>query len=275
MSVLNIASIQETVRAMAAKESQDRRTVVDLLFQIGILPGSVIAEINKMHPHPFEMTLGGVFRGALDIQLSSALDRMFRTGLSHIADKLEASVQAKRYETEDSQVAKIGENSTLDPTDGKKTKVEKCFVLDVTHLEQWKILLQHAPRTGFLILFKTLTGAPLLCRWQMDRSEIFSTLRLDYRTPGSVRDASSSVEIWISKRSDKTQPLHYWMKCFHEIEGEGPCRHRQLLYLPPGHETFKCNQCYDLDHHRSRSMKGLDLSVPLFFLAKQEERPRR
>jgi hypothetical protein len=47
------------------------------------------------------------------------------------------------------------------------------------------------------------------------------------------------------------------------------------LYLPPGHEIFKCNQCYHLDHHRSGSMKGLDLSVPLFFLAKQEERPRR
>ncbi len=136
------------------------------------------------------------------------------------------------------------------------------FVLDVKHLEQWGILWPDFPSLGFMLLFKTLTGAPLFSMWEINRFERFSRLNLNYLVPDSTKFETSSVEIWSSTMSDKTQTLQYWMKCPHEDKG-GP--HRRLLYLPPGADKFKCNQCYNLDHHRSRSMVGLDLSVPFFF----------
>ncbi len=267
MSEIDAAAIRKIVRAMAAKELIDRRTIADLLFQIGIIPRLTSWENKKMDlHHPLKLSLGEVFRADLDSQLSFNLRKLFPGGLSHISDQLEASWRAERLSTQGNQMVKVSGSSIQDPITRKKTLVEQCFIIDVQQLEQWGILQPHYPRFGFMLLFKTLTGTPLLGMWEINRSESVSYLGLTYVAPGSRKVATSSIEIWRSKISDKTQSGHYWMKCHHEVNGEGRFPHRRLLYLPPGAEIFKCDQCYDLERHRSRSMVGLDLSVPLFFL---------
>ena len=218
-----------------------------------------------MDLHPFELSLGGLFRGDFDCRLSSKLRELFPSGLSHISDQLEALWRAERLPTQGSKMVKISASSQVDAKT-KKTRVEECFVIDVDKLKQWGILQPHYPSFGFLLLFKTLTGAPLLCMWEINRSESLCRLGLTYVAPGSKKGVSSRVQIWSSKMPDKTQTQHYWMKCPHEDEQDSQLPYRRLLYLPPGAEIFKCCQCHDLERHRSRSMEGLDLSVPFFFL---------
>jgi hypothetical protein len=66
MSEIDAVAIQRTVRAMAAKELIDRRTIADLLFQIGIIPRLTSWENKKMDlHHPLKPSLGEVFRGDL------------------------------------------------------------------------------------------------------------------------------------------------------------------------------------------------------------------
>lgn len=270
MSEIDGATIRKTVRAMAAKELIYQSIVADLLFQVGIITRPTSLQNKKMDlHHPLKLSLGEVFRGDFDCQLSYNLRKLFPVGLSQISDQLEASWRAERISTQCNQMVKTGGSLIQYPTKRKKTLVEECFVLDVEQLDQWGILLPHYPRLGFMILFKTLTGAPLLGMWEINRSESGSYLGLTYVVPGSRKVASSSIEIWRSKISDKTQTEHYWMKCHHEVKGDGRFPHRRLLYLPYGADTFKCIHCHDLDHHRSQSMKGLDLAVPFFFLPPQ------
>jgi hypothetical protein len=254
---------------MAAKELIDRRIVADLLFQTGIIPRPTSLQKKKMDLHPFELTLGGLFRGNFDCQLSARLCELFPGGLSNISDRLEASWRTERLSTQGIQMVKISGSSIQDPTRRKKTLVEECFVLDVEQLEKWGILQTDFPNEGFMLLFKTLTGAPLLCMWDINRSESLSRFGLNYLAPGSEKVVSTWVEIWRSETSDKTKPQRYWMKCPHENEQTSRLSYRRLLYLPLGAVTFKCGQCYNLERHRSRSMEGLDLCVPLFFLPPQ------
>ena len=266
MSEINAAAIRKIVRTMAAKDLIDRRIVADLLFQTGIIPRPTSLQNKKMDLHPFELTLGGLFRGDFDCQLSSRLRQLFPGGLGHISDQLEASWRTEHLSAQGNQMVKTGASAIQDLTTRKKTPVEECFVIDVDKLKQWGILQPHYPRFGFLLLFKTLTGAPLLCMWEINRSESLCRLGLNYLVPNSKKVESSSMEIWSSKVSDKTQTQHYWMKCPHENEKDSKLPYRRLLYLPPGAETFKCCKCHDLERHRSRSMEGLDLSIPFFFL---------
>ena len=269
MSGIDGAAIRKIVRAMAAKELIDQRIVADLLFQIGIVPPPTSLQNMKMDLHPFELTLGGLFRGDFDCRLSSKLRELFPSGLSHISDHLEASWRTERLSKQGNQMVKVSGNSLQDPTTRKRTMVEECFVIDVEQLDQSGILWPHAPLYGFMLLFKTLTGAPLFCMWQINRSEKSSVLGLTYLVPNSKKVESSSIEIWCSKMSDKNQTQKYWLRCPHEDEGASQLPYRRLMYLPPGAETFKCSQCQDLERHRSRSMEGRDLSVPLFFLPPQ------
>ena len=268
MSGIDGAAIRKIVRAMAAKELIDQRIVADLLIQIGIIPIPTSLKNMKMDLLPFKFSLGEVFRGDFDCHLSSRLRELFPGGLSHISDHLEASWRTERLSTRGSQRIKVRESSIQDPIKRKKTLAEECFVIDVEQLDQWGIVLPHYPRFGFMLLFKTLTGAPLLCMWEINRSESLSRLGLTYVAPGSEKVVSSLVEIWHSETSDKTKPQRCWMKCSHEDE-QARLPYRRLLYLPPGAEIFKCGQCYNLERHRSRSMEGLDLSVPFFFLPPQ------
>jgi hypothetical protein len=268
MSKIDTAAIRKIVRAMAAKESVDRRIVADLLIQIGIIPIPTSLKNMKMDLLPFKFSLGEVFRGDFDCHLSSRLRELFPGGLSNISDRLEASWRTERIMTEGNQNVKARESSPEGPTTIKRTMVEECFVIDVEQLDQWGILLPHYPRFGFMLLFKTLTGAPLLCMWEINRSESLSRLGLTYVAPGSEKVVSSLVELWHSETFDKTKHQRYWMKCSHENE-QARLPYRRLLYLPPGAEIFKCGQCYNLERHRSRSMEGLDLSVPFFFLPPQ------
>jgi LSD1 subclass zinc finger protein len=260
------AAIRRAVRSFAANRSVDPQAVADLLFQSKILPSDPLLRNIKMATEPFKPFIGQLFRGRFDTRLSSELHKLFTNGLKHITDPLEASCQAERYATPGIQMDEVRASSIQDPSTRKRTMIEECFVLDVEQLEQWGILWPQSPCTGFMLLFKTLTGTPLLCKWQIDRLENFFHLSLTYMAPGSVNRVVASIEIWRSKQSDKTKTQHYWMKCPHEDEGTSAFPHRRLLYLPPGAETFKCNQCYNLDYHRSPSMAGLDLSVPFFFL---------
>ena len=269
MSKIDAAAIRKTVRAMAAKEFIDRRIVADLLFQTGIIPRPTSLQKKKMDILPLKLSLGEVFRGDFDCQLSSNLRKLFPGGLSDISSRLETSWRAERILTQGNQNVKVRERSIQDPTKRKKTLAEECFVLDVEQLEQWGILLPQYPRFGFMILFKTLTAAPLLCMWEINRSESLSRLGLTYVAPGSEKVVSSLVGIWHSETSDKTKPQRCWIKCPHENEQTSRLSYRRLLYLPPGTVTFKCGQCYNLERHRSRSMEGLDLCVPLFFLPPQ------
>lgn len=268
MSEIHAAAIRKTVQAMAAKELIDRKTVADLLYEFGIIQRTTSLEKKKLDLYPFEFTLGGLFRGDFDCRLSYNLRKLFPRGLSDISYQLEASRRAERLSTQGNQIVKTGGNLIQYPTKRKMTMVEECFVLDVKQLDQWGILLPRYPRFGFMLLFKTLTGAPLLCIWEINRSESLSRLGLTYVAPGSEKVVSSLVEIWHSETSDKTKPQRCWMKCSHEDE-QARLPYRRLLYLPPGAEIFKCGQCYNLERHRSRSMEGLDLSVPLFFLPPQ------
>ena len=265
MSKIDAAAIRKIVRAMAAKELIDQRIVADLLFQIGIISSPTSLQKKKMDLHPFKLSLGAVFRGDFDCRLSSNLRKLFPCGLSDISSRLETSLRAERILTQGNQNVKVRESSIQYPIKRKKTLAEECFVIDVEQLDQWGMLLPHYPGFGFMLLFKTLTGAPLLCMWEINRSESLSRLGLTYVAPGSEKVVSSLVEIWHSETSDKTKPQRCWMKCSHEDE-QARLPYRRLLYLPPGAEIFKCSQCHDLERHRSRSMERLDLSVPLFFL---------
>ncbi len=267
MSKIDAAAIRKTVRAMAAKELVGRMMIADLLFQIGIIPPHT--SLQNMNMDHLKLSLGEVFRGDFDCQLSSNLLTQFPSGLNHISDQLEASWRAGHLPIQGNQTVKTGGSLIQDPTKRKKTLVEECFVIDVEQLDRWGILFPHYPRFGFMLLFKTLTGSPLFCMWEINRSESLSHLGLTYIAPGSKKNVSSWVKIWSSKMSDKTQPQHYWIKCPHENEKDTQLPYRRLLYLPPGAEIFKCYQCYDLERHRSRSMEGLALSVPLFFLPPQ------
>ncbi|MGO8881765.1 MAG: hypothetical protein ACLPVO_20825 [Desulfomonilaceae bacterium] len=266
MSEIDAAAIRKTVRAMAARELVGSRIIADLLFQIGIIPRPTSLQNKKMDLLPLKLSLGEVFRGDFDCQLSSNLRKLFPGGLSHVSDQLEASWRAERLSKQDNQMVKVSESSIQDPTTRKRTMVEECFVIDAQQLGQWGILQPHYPRFGFMLLFKTLTGTPLFCMWQINPSESSSRLGLTYLVPNSKKVESSSIEIWRSKMSDKNQAQKHWLRCPHADEDASRSSHRRLLYLPPNGEKFKCGQCYDLERHRSRSMVGLDLSVPLFFL---------
>ena len=266
MSEIDGVTIRKIVRDMAAKELVDRWIIADLLFQVGIVPPPTSLENMKMDH--LKLSLGEVFRGDFDCQLSSNLRKLFPGGLSDICSRLETSWRAERIMTEGNQNVKARESSPEGPTTIKRTMVEECFVIDVEQLDQWGILLPHYPRFGFMLLFKTLTGAPLLCMWEINRSESSCRFGLTYVAPGSQQVVSSSVELWHSETFDKTKHQRYWMKCSHENE-QARLPYRRLLYLPPGAEIFKCGQCYNLERHRSRSMEGLDLSVPFFFLPPQ------
>ncbi|MHB8205508.1 MAG: hypothetical protein ACYDHG_17645 [Desulfomonilaceae bacterium] len=266
MSEIDAVPVRKIVRAMAAKELVGRGIIADLLFRIGVIALPTSLQNKKMDLHPFELSLGGLFRGDFDCQLSNNLRKLFPSRLSQISDQLEATWRAESLSTQGNQMAKVGGSSTQDPTRRKKTLVEECFIIDVEQLDQWGILLPHYPRFGFMLLLKTLTGAPLLCMWEINRSENSSHLGLTYLVPNSKKVESSSIEIWRSKMSDKNQAQKHWLKCPHAEEDASRSSHRRLLYLPPNGEKFKCDQCYDLERHRSRSMVGLDLSVPLFFL---------
>ncbi len=266
MSEIDVVSIQKTVRAMAAKELVDRKIVADLLFQTRIIECPTSLQNNQMDIHPFKLFLGEVFRGDFDCLLSARLRELFPGGLSYISDRLEESWRTEQLSTQGESKGQNQQKFNTGSGHKKKAKVEECFVIDVEQVVQWGILLPHYPRFGFMLFFKTLTGSPLLCMWQINRSEKSSVLGLTYLVPNSKKVKSSSIEIWCSKTSDKNQTQKYWLRCPHEDEGASQLPYRRLMYLPPGAETFKCSQCQDLERHRSRSMEGLDLSVPLFFL---------
>ena len=186
MSEIDAAAIRKIVRAMANKESVDRRIIADLLFKIGIIQRPTSLESKKMGLHPFEITLGGLFRGEFDCKLSSRLRDLFPSGLCHISDQLEALWRAECVPTQGNKMVKISASSQV-KAKTKKTLVEECFVIDVEQLTQWGILLPHYPRFGFMLLFQTLTGTPLLCMWQINRSENSSRLGLTYLVPNSKK----------------------------------------------------------------------------------------
>ncbi len=114
MSKIDAAAIRKIVRAMAAKELVDRRAVADLLFQIGIIPRPTSLQNMKMDLHPFELSLGGLFRGDFDCQLSSDLRKLFPSGLSHVSDQLEALWRAERLPTQGNKMVKISASSQAD-----------------------------------------------------------------------------------------------------------------------------------------------------------------
>ncbi|MHB8204247.1 MAG: hypothetical protein ACYDHG_11175 [Desulfomonilaceae bacterium] len=259
----DLAVIQADVRAIAAKELIDRKVAADLFFRTEILPKNLQQQRAKASESlkPF---VGLLFGRSYDEMISSELRNGFPMGLKHIADKLEALSQVQHCAIEGDET---GARRNIMPASAttKKTKVEECFVLDVDQLKKCGILLSHFPSSGLMVLFKTLTGAPLLSKWEINRSDCFSNLSLTYLAPGSEEVVTSCMEIWRSKRSHKPGTGHAWLTGPHKDDEARKFLKSRRLYLPPGTQRFACNQMYDLDYHRSKSMAGLDLSVPFFF----------
>lgn len=233
MSEIDVVSIKRTVRAMAAKELVDWNMVADLFFQTGIIERPTSLQNNQMDLHPFKLSLGEVFRGDFDCLLSDRLRELFPCGMGHISDRLEESWRTERFSTQGESKGQNQQKFNTGSGHTKKAKVEECFVIDVEQIVRWGILLPHYPRFGFMLFFKTLTGAPLLCMWQINRSEKSSVLGLTYLVPNSKKVESSSIEIWCSKMSDKNQTQKYWLRCPHEDEGASQLPYRRLMYLPP------------------------------------------
>lgn len=261
----NMAKIRADVRAIAAQELVDREVAADLFFRTKVLPRNLQRQDirTSQSTKPF---VRDVFGSPYDEKISSELRKLFPMGLNHLTDQLEAHSLLQHPAIQDNKTGAFIKNAMPYHGARKKTWVEECFVLDVDLLESWGLLWPNTPRLGFLVLFKTLTGAPLLCMWEINRSSSSSSLGLTYRVPGSEEVETSTVEISLSKGSPKQAATQAWLKCPHKNDVARECPQSKRLYLPPGAKKFACNRCYDLDYHRRRSMAGLHLSVPFFFL---------
>lgn len=208
----DMAKIRSDVRAIAAQELVDREVVADLFFRTKILPDKLQRRDirTSQSTKPF---VGSVLGSPYDEMISSELRTLFPNGLNHFVDQFEAHSLAKRPVIQGKDTDAASKRVMQHPGARTKTWVEECFVLDVDQLESWGILWPKTPRLGFLVLFKTLTGAPLLCMWEINRSSSPINLALTYRVPGSEEVTSSTIVISLSKGSHKKGATHAWLRC--------------------------------------------------------------